>query len=122
MWLVFRQFPLSGNKDSHLTAEASLAAHAQGKFWAFYDVLYGNRQAHDRAALKRYAKTVGLELAAFDQALATHEFAADVDADRELGKKVAVSELPALFVNGKHVSFPFGEAELAKVIANAQEP
>ena len=37
---MFRQFPLSGNKDAHQAAEASLAAHAQGKFWQLYDVMF----------------------------------------------------------------------------------
>lgn len=120
--LVFRQFPLSGNKDSHLAAEASLAARAQDKFWRLYDVMFGNEHTHDRAALERYAKAAGLDLAAFVKALDSHEFAADVDADRELGNKLNVSELPALFVNGRRVSFPFGEAELARVIADAQKP
>jgi hypothetical protein len=120
--LVFRQFPLSGNPNSHLAAEASLAAHAQGKFWRLYEVMFGNPQAHDRGALERYAKAAELDLAAFDEALDDHEFSADVDADRDLGKKVDVSALPALFVNGRRVSFPFGEAELARVIADAPVP
>jgi protein-disulfide isomerase len=119
VWLVFRQFPLSGNKDSHLAAEASLAAHTQGKFWRYYDVMFGNEQAHDRAALERYAKVAGLDLAALKKALDTHEFAADVDADHELGKKVSAGALPALFVNGKRVSFPYGAVELSDVIEQA---
>ena len=117
--LVFRQFPLSGNKDSHLAAEASLAAQAQGKFWPFYDVMFGNEQDHSRPALERYAKRAGLDLAAFKRALDRHEFAADVDADRDLGMKVNVSVLPALFVNGKHVPFPYGGTELSRLIDGA---
>jgi hypothetical protein len=117
--LVFRQFPLSGNQDSHLAAEASLAAHAQGKFWPYYDVMFGNEHDHSRTALVRYAKAAGLDLAAFKQALDRHEFAADVDADRDLGSKVNVSVLPALFVNGKHVRFPYGVLELAQLVDEA---
>lgn len=119
--LVFRQFPLSGNPNSRLAAEASLAAQAQGKFWRLYDVLFGNPQSDDRAALERYAAAAGLDLADLDRALDTHEFAADVDADRELGNKLDVIELPALFVNGARVSFPYGESELAEVIADAHK-
>jgi protein-disulfide isomerase len=121
---VFRQFPLLGNKDSHLAAEASLAAHAQGKFWPYYDVLFGNEHIHDRVALDRYAKEARLDLPALKKALDTHEFAADVDADRELGKKLNISVLPALFVNGKQVRFPYGAAELSDVIEQtlAQKP
>ena len=77
---------------------------------------------HDRAALGRYAKAAGLDLVAFDEALDGHEFTADVDADRDLGKKLGIGELPALFVNGNNVvSFPLGEAESPKAIANARQ-
>jgi len=114
--LVFRQFPRAGNRDSHLAAEASLAAHAQGKFWPYYEVLFGNEHAHDRAALDRYAQAAGLDLPAFKKALDGHAFAADVDADRDLGKQLNVSVVPALFVHGRHVRFPYGVAELSELI------
>jgi protein-disulfide isomerase len=117
--LVFRQFPLASNADSHLAAEAALAAHAQGKFWRFYEVMFGNEQNHEREALRRYAQEAGLDLAAFDRALERHTFAANVDDDRELGKKVEVAGVPALFVNGKHVEFPYGPTELEQVVGEA---
>ena len=116
---VFRQFPLSRNKDARLAAEAGLAAHAQGRFWPYYDVMFGNEDVHDRTALERYAKAAGLDLLAFKKALDRHAFAADVDADHDLGKKLNVSVLPALFVNGKHVRFPYGIVELSEVIDQA---
>ena len=64
-------------------------------------------------------KRAGLDLAAFKRALDRREFAADVDADRELGMKVNVSVLPALFVNGKHVQFPYSGTELSRLIDGA---
>jgi protein-disulfide isomerase len=117
---VFRAFPSAKDLDSHLAAEAGMAAQAQGKFWRFYEVMFGNEHTHDRAALDRYAREAGLELGAFDDALDRHEFAADVEADRDLGTKVNVAQVPALFVNGKHVEFPYGAAELERVIADAR--
>jgi protein-disulfide isomerase len=119
--LVFRQFPLSGNKDAHLAAQASLAAHAQGKFWRFYELMFGNEQDHARPALERYAKEAGLDEVAFARALDRRELVADVDADRELGKKLNVSALPALFVDGRQVRFPYGVTELAEVVAEAEK-
>jgi protein-disulfide isomerase len=117
--LVFRQFPSVGNEVSHLAAEASLAAHAQGKFWPYYETLFGNPQAHDRGALERYAKAAGLDLLKFRKALDGREFAADVNADRDLGVAVGVTEVPALFVNGRRVPFPYGVVELSRVLDDA---
>jgi protein-disulfide isomerase len=110
--LVFRQFPSPQRPDAHLAAEASLAAHAQGKFWAFHDVLFGNPQAHDRAALERYARVVGLDLPRFRKALDRHTYSADVDADVAFGRQLGIGGVPALFVNGKSVPVPYGVREL----------
>jgi len=63
---VFRQFPLSFHKQAHLAAQASLAADAQGKFWEYHDLLFENQRQLDRASLEKYAKQVGLKLAAMD--------------------------------------------------------
>jgi protein-disulfide isomerase len=114
--LVFRQFPSRQCPDAHLAAEASLAAHAQGKFWAFHDVMFGNPQAHDRAALERHARAAGLDLRRFKQALDQHTYAADVEADVELGRKLGIGGVPALFANGKSVRVPYGVDELARII------
>ena len=70
------------------------------------------------------AETAGLDVPAFRRALDGRAYAADVDADRELGKKLNVSVVPVLFVNGRQVRFPYGAAELSELIdrAYAQTP
>ena len=40
--VVFKQFPLDSHSQAALAAEASLAAHSQGKFWELHDKLYAN--------------------------------------------------------------------------------
>jgi protein-disulfide isomerase len=117
--LVFRQSPSHNRPDAHLAAEASLAAHAQGKFWAYHDILFGNPQAHDRAALERYAREAGLDTARFRKALDRHTFAADVDADVELGRNLSVRAVPTMFANGKVVPYPYTQDELARIVREA---
>jgi protein-disulfide isomerase len=120
--LVFRQFPLATHANGHLAAEASLAAQAQGKFWALYDVMFGNPQDHGRSALERYAKAAGLDMKAFRRALDEKTFAADVDADLELGRKLGIGAVPAMFANGKSVSIPYGADELAALVEKTASP
>jgi protein-disulfide isomerase len=117
--LVFRQLPSAKRPEAHLAAQASLAAHAQGKFWRFYEVLFGNTQAQDRAALERYAQEAGLDLPTFKKALDRRTYAPDVDADIELARKLGISEVPMLFANGRAVSMPYGVTELAELIREA---
>ena len=113
---VFRQFPLSSQPQARTAAEASLAANAQGKFWDYHDALFGNQHALDREALTRYAQAVGLDLPKFERALDEKQFAADVDADLELGRKVSVQQVPAMFVNGRAVRVPYGVDALSRMI------
>lgn len=117
--LVFRQFPLVKNPGARLSAEASFAAHAQGKFWEYHDVLFSNPQDHSRAALDRYASTVGLKMPEFKKALDDHTYSTDVQADKELGKSLFVSELPAIFANARSVPTPYGVVELRQIVDDA---
>jgi protein-disulfide isomerase len=116
---VFRQFPLSFHQNAHLAAEASLAAHAQGKFWEYHDKVFENQKALERDALEKYAKEVGLKLEPFKKALDSKEFAAKVDADAKLGSEVAVQGTPTMFINGKRVQNPTDTAAVSKMIDDA---
>jgi protein-disulfide isomerase len=116
---VFRQSPIGARPEAHRVSEASLAAHAQGKFWEYHDLLFSNQHDLSDRALERYAKQVGLDLVRFKRALDTHEYAAEVDADLELGKKALVSKPPAMFVNRERVDFPYDVVALDEAIEKA---
>jgi protein-disulfide isomerase len=100
---VFRQFPLSFHKEAHVAAQASLAAHEQGKFWPFHDLLFANQDKLTREQLEEHAKKAGLDMGKFKAALDNKSYAPQVDEDLELGKKVYVNGTPTIFVNGKRV-------------------
>jgi protein-disulfide isomerase len=114
--VVFRQFPLSFHKQAHLAAQASLAAHAQGKFWEFHDKLFADQSKLERPALEATAKGLGLDMAAFKKALDDNTFGATVDADMKLGEEVMVDGTPTLFLNGKRVTDPTNIEALSKEI------
>lgn len=104
--IVFRQFPLSFHKNAQAAAEASLAAHAQGKFWEFHDLMFENQKALTPEDLNDYAEKAGLDVAQFKKDMESNKYADDVKRDVEMGGKVAVSGTPSLFVNGARVSNP----------------
>jgi protein-disulfide isomerase len=101
---VFRQFPLDFHKKAHLTAQASLAANAQGKFWEFHDKVFANQKSIERADLEKYAEEIGLDMAKFKKDLDEGTYKAQVDADLALGKEVFVGGTPTMFVNGERVA------------------
>lgn len=113
---VFRQFPLGFHENAHIAAQASLAAHAQGKFWELHDRMFADQAKLDRASLEQAAKEIGLDVAAFKKALDDKTHAAAVDADFKLGQSVAVEGTPTMFLNGKRVVDATNFDSLAKQI------
>jgi protein-disulfide isomerase len=113
---VIRQFPLPDNPHAHLAAEAALAANAQGRYWPMHDKLLENREHLDRASLLRYAAEIGLNIGAFQSALASQRYAALVDADLKLGDELNVVGMPTVFVNGERVANSVDEQGIVEAI------
>lgn len=113
---VFRQYPLPMHGDAHVAAQASLAAHQQGKFWEFHDLLFANQRALTRPSLEDYAKQLNLNVAQLKKALDDQALKAAVDADVKLGEEVNVNGTPTVFINGKRVANPTEFEPVAKLI------
>jgi protein-disulfide isomerase len=99
--IVFKQNPLSFHKDAPLAAEATLAAHAQGKFWPMHDLLFKNQRALKRPELEKYAQEIGLNLEKFKADLDSHKFKAQVDGDIAEARKHGATGTPSFFINGR---------------------
>ncbi|HKP61121.1 MAG TPA: thioredoxin domain-containing protein [Polyangiales bacterium] len=99
--IVFRHFPLAFHEHARIAAQAAMAAHAQGKFWAYHDRLFEHQNALDRKSLEGYAQELGLDVQAFKKGLDDNSFDAQVEADVALGKSVRVDGTPTMFVNGR---------------------
>jgi len=99
--IVFRQQPLPFHNNAKPAAEASLAAHDQGKFWPYHDKLFANQGALDRASLEKYASELGLDMGKFKSALDSNKFTKAVEADSAAGMAVGANGTPTFFVNGR---------------------
>lgn len=99
---VFRHFPLI-HKHPHAqqAAEAAEAAGAHGRFWAMHDLLFENQEALGTADLRTYGKSLGLDMARFDQALAAHTYADRVQQNVTSGKASGARGTPTFFINGE---------------------
>ena len=100
--LIFKQYPL---EDSHpaaaISAAASLAAHAQGKFWPMHDVMFANRQKLSRQAILAWAKDIGLDMKRFTADLDSESIRKTVLRDQADGDKAGVEGTPTVFLNGQ---------------------
>jgi len=101
---VFRHLPLDFHKNAQKAAEASMAAHAQGKFWEMHDLLFENQKALDTAALLSYAKKLNLDMKKFETALNTNAHAEYVKNDFAVAKEHSINGTPTFVINGREIS------------------
>ncbi|HYI00946.1 DsbA family protein, partial [Hyalangium sp.] len=102
--LVVKQHPLPFHPRARPAAIASLAAHNQGKFFAYHDKLFANQSRLDDASLETFAKEVGLDMKRWKKDLADPKLAAIVDRDAALAQSLGARGTPGFFVNGRFFS------------------
>ncbi len=102
--IVWRDLPLPMHANAPLAAEAARAAGAQkgdAGFWKMHDRLFveqANRDGLNRAALDRYAREQGLDMAKWAAALDGRTFKDAVDADAKAAAALGISGTPAFLV------------------------
>ena len=106
--LVFRDFPLTTHPEAVLAAMAVNCARDQNKYWEFHDKVF--REQYNKgddvirlksADLKKWAKDIKLDSAAFDQCLDAEKYKAEVMKDKMEGEAAGVQGTPTFFINGR---------------------
>ena len=121
---VVRYFPLQGHFNSKNAAIAAEAAAQQGQFEDMYHQLFESQaewgEAKDsRADLFRgFAEEIGLDMAAFDAAVADPATAERVEVDVNEGLALGVTGTPTFFVDGEMVQLQNWD-DLANAIQSA---
>ena len=106
---VFRNFPLTSiHPNARAAAAAAEAAGLQGKYWEMHDYLYveqdawGNLDARQRTdTFKRYAASLGLDVAQFETDLASANVNKKISFDQTLGTNAGVNSTPTFMLNGE---------------------
>jgi protein-disulfide isomerase len=117
--LVFKQFPLDFHSNAYRAAEASLAAHAQGKFWQMHNKMFANFRQLSPENILKWAQEEGLDMTAFKADLQSGKYRSVVDRETNEGTKAGVMGTPTFFINGKRYNGPF-ELEALKPILEAE--
>jgi protein-disulfide isomerase len=116
--LVYKQFPLDTHSQAALASRASLAAHAQGKFWPLHDRMYANSRAINRQSILEWAKEFGIDMPRFTQVFDAPETQTAVDRDIADGSRAGVNATPTIYINGKKYQGALDLAQLGPIIAN----
>lgn len=105
--VIARYFPLPSHANSENAAIAAEAAAQQGAFEAMYkrmfetQIEWGERQDSQAALFRSFAEELGLDLEAYDQAVADPATMERVEQDRQDGLALGVQGTPTFFLNGE---------------------
>ncbi|MFH1020321.1 MAG: thioredoxin domain-containing protein [Pseudomonadota bacterium] len=101
--VVFKHFPLAMHKLAQSAALASMAAHRQGKFWAYHDLLFENQKSLSEAKYTELAKKLGLDLDKFNKDYKAVVNQQALQRDMAEAQIIGVRGTPTIFVNGRRL-------------------
>jgi protein-disulfide isomerase len=127
---VSRYFPLPGHQHSRLAAQAVEAAGEQGKVWEIQDMLFekqdewgGDAKPATKAQVMEYflgyARTLGLNVDQFKQAIESGKFEAKISRDFADAEALNLTGTPTFFINGKKMLEAPSYANLKKAVDQA---
>lgn len=104
---VIRYFPMPGHKNSMTAALAVEAAAQQGKFEQMYRQMFetqaewGEKQTSEAPRFREYAQRLGLDLAAYDAAVADPKTRERVQKDFDAARLLGATGTPTFFLDGR---------------------
>lgn len=106
---VVRYFPLPGHVNSTQAALAAEAAAQQDRFEDMYHRLLGAQTEWSHSdvetpeVFRAFAEELGLDMAAYDAAIADPATLARIEADKKDGEALGITSTPSFFVDGVYV-------------------
>jgi protein-disulfide isomerase len=103
----YQHFAFLGS-ESIWAAEASECAGDQDRFWEYHDLLFDSQSGENQGAfskdnLKKLARPLGLDQAAFDQCLDSGKYERLVQDETNAAQQLGVRSTPTFLINGEPV-------------------
>ena len=118
---VARYFPLPGHPNSETAAVAVEAAAQQGAFEAIYQRMFetqddwSHREESQAPVFRQFADDLGLDLEAYDAAVADPATLERVQRDKADGLALGVQGTPMFFLDGRKLELTTAEAFIAAI-------
>jgi Na+/H+ antiporter NhaA len=118
---VWRHLPLNDvHPHAQMAAEASEAAHAQGKFWEMHDMMLAHQGDLTLRDILGYAQELGLDMEQFKAAVRKRKGAGRIAEDVESADMSGVSGTPTFFINGHRHQDAYDIDTLTKAVRLAR--
>lgn len=122
---VYRYFPLDQD-TSFRAAQAAHAAHMQGAFWEYHDILFANQQQwssvfNPDSLFESYAQELGLNSTQFRSDFRSNYVRAMINHHAQSANQFGIRATPTLLINGRVfsvTSFETAYDELSQHIIN----
>ncbi len=105
--IVWKHNPLPFHKQARPAHEAAATVQAlagSDAFWKFHDSAFANQQSLTEDNFERWAVEAGVDKAKFKAAYGAKKYAAKVDEDLAVSKKIGATGTPAFRINGVTLS------------------
>lgn len=102
-WLPY---PLTQHPNAIPAGQAALFARDNGKFWEIHDALFENQSSLSAATIKRLLQRNGLDVKAYDKAVAARKYLDELDASRAAASAAGIDSTPSVFINGRKLTLP----------------
>ena len=92
--------------ESHQAANAAMCALDQDRFWDYHRILFANWTGENVGSflderLVAMAKSIGLDMTAFNKCFEAKPYTDQIDQDFQAGQNIGVGSTPAIFINGQ---------------------
>lgn len=114
--IAFKNNPLNFHNMAMPAAKAALAAHKQGKFWEYHDLLFQNSAKLSEELFSKFAQDLKLDMTKFDADRKSEEIAKQIEAEMNKAKELGLNGTPSFLVNGVIVRGTKGLDYFAKII------
>jgi protein-disulfide isomerase len=118
--LVYKEFPILG-PASIVAARAALAARLQGKYDAFHAAMMARTGHITDQTVYEVAQSVGLDLERLKRDMAAPQIRADLKANRELARELAISGTPAFVIGRQVIPGAVSLDDLRQLVADARK-
>lgn len=103
----YRDFPLDDiHRNARVAAHAAACGSDQNKYWELHTAIYEGQPEWMNAAnansfFRRYAGTLGLDLAQYDDCMKSAKYAGRIQASRDEAIKLNVGVTPTFLIEGR---------------------
>lgn len=107
---VYRNFPLRNiHANAQIAGQAAYAAHLQGKFWEYADVLFTSqpdweKSPNPQTIFVSYAQQLDLDVDKFTSDMGSSQAKTFIDKSYEMAVSHGINSTPTFFLNGAKVN------------------